>query len=276
MYQLFLSLGDPARERAFVDAYPGDVSPVTDDRPFFFSYAFWSAMSSLDPSRWPIMQATIVVLFVLIGAAAVVCIYLPLRFVAAPDRSGASWRATVFFAAIAVGFMAVEIAFLQKFGVFLGHPNYALSVVLSALLLSTGVGALATGAVVRRLGRLRFAAYALAFVLLAAQLAVFPLLPRLVALPFGLRAALVFALVAPVGILLGVFMPWGIDRLKQSSPALAPWAWGINGIFSVLAPVASVAFAITWGSSALMLGAIPFYLAAAFALDTTPPAAPSN
>ena len=70
--------------------------------------------------------------------------------------------------------MAVEIALLQKFGVFLGHPNYALSVVLAALLLSTGAGALASGALVRALGRLRFASYALAFVLLAAHLVVFP------------------------------------------------------------------------------------------------------
>jgi hypothetical protein len=69
-------------------------------------------------------------------------------------------------------------------------------------------------------------------------------------------------MVLPIGVLLGVFMPWGLDRLKATAPALVPWAWGINGIFSVLAPVASVAFAITWGSGALFLAAIPLYLAA--------------
>ena len=74
--------------------------------------------------------------------------------------------------------------------------------------------------------------------------------------------------------LLGIFMPWGLDRLKETSPALAPWAWGINGIFSVLAPVVSVAFAMSWGSGALMLTAIPAYLAAAFALDRDPAVRP--
>jgi hypothetical protein len=62
-------------------------------------------------------------------------------------------------------------------------------------------------------------------------------------------------------------MPWGLDRLKETAPALAPWAWGINGIFSVLAPVLAVAFAMAWGSGALLLSAVPLYLAAAAAFD---------
>ena len=221
------------------------------------------------------MQVTVLLLTALVGLAAIVCVYLPLRFMADAERPAASWRATLYFAAIAVGFMAVEIALLQKFGVFLGHPNYALSVVLAALLLSTGAGAMASGALVRALGRLRYASYALAFVLLTAHLIVFPRLLGWVGLPFGVRALVVFALVAPVGLLLGIFMPWGLDRLKETSPALAPWAWGINGIFSVLAPVVSVAFAMSWGSGALMLTAIPAYLAAAFALDRDPAVRPA-
>ena len=270
LYQLFLSLADPVREHGFVRAYPYDVSPATDDRPFFFNYSFWSHLLARDARSWPPMQVTVILLMALVGAAAVVCVYLPMRFVADAERPAASWRATLYFAAIAVGYMAVEIALLQKFGVFLGHPNYALSVVLAALLLSTGAGALASRALVRALGRLRYAAYALAFVLLTAHVAVFPRLLHWVGLPFAVRAAIVFALVAPVGMLLGIFMPWGLDRLKETSPALAPWAWGINGIFSVLAPVVSVAFAMSWGSSALMLAAIPAYLAAAVALDRDP------
>jgi spermidine synthase len=276
LYQLFLSLGDPVREQSFVRAYPYDVSPATDDRPFFFNYSYWSHLLAGDAKKRPPMQVTVLLLLALVGAAAVACVYLPLRFMADAERPAASWRATLFFAAIAVGYMAVEIALLQKFGVFLGHPNYALSVVLAALLLSTGAGALASSALVRALGRLRFASYAMAFVLLAAHLVVFPRLMAWEGLPFAVRAAVVFALVAPVGVLLGIFMPWGLDRLKQTSPALAPWAWGINGIFSVLGPVLSVAFAMSWGSGALMLTAIPAYLAAAAALDRDPTVRPAK
>jgi spermidine synthase len=275
LYQLFLTMGDPARERTFVRAYPFDISPSTDDRPFFFNYSYWSHLWSRSERLAPPMQVTVLVLAVIVGLAAVACVWAPLRFVGAAERPAAPWRATVFFAAIAAGYMAVEIALLQKFGVFLGHPNYALSVVLAALLLATGVGALASRRVVGALTRLRFAAYTLAFLLLATYAAVFPLLPRWVGLPFAARATLTAALIAPVGVLLGVFMPWGLDRLKETSPALAPWAWGINGIFSVLAPVLSVAFAMTWGSGALFLSAVPLYLAAALAFDAEDAPAPS-
>ena len=94
--------------------------------------------------------------------AAVACVLLPLRLVAGGGaRVTGAARYAAFFAAIAIGFMAVEIALLQKFGLFLGHPNYALSVVLAALLLFSGVGALFSDAIVRALGRLRFVGYAL-------------------------------------------------------------------------------------------------------------------
>jgi spermidine synthase len=274
LYQLFLSMGDAARERAFVRAYPFDIAPATDDRPFFFNYAFWSHLvAGGAATMMPPMQITVVLLTVVVGLAALVCIYLPLRLVGDAAARRAPWSATVYFAFIAVGYMAVEIALLQKFGVFLGHPNYALSVVLAALLFATGLGALASSAIVAALGRLRFVSYALAGVLLAGWALVLPRLLGWVGLPFGARAAIVAALIAPVGILLGVFMPWGLERLKETSPALAPWAWGINGIFSVLAPVLGVAFAMTWGSAALMLSAVPLYLVAALALDTDPPRA---
>jgi hypothetical protein len=173
--------------------------------------------------------------------------------------------------------MAVEVALLQRFGLFLGHPNYALSVVLAALLLFTGLGSLFSAAIVGRLGRLRYASYALVAVLALEQLLAFPALPRLIGLPFGARVALVFALAAPVGLLLGVFMPTGLTRLKRAAPGFAPWAWGINGIFSVLAPLAAVGLSMSAGITLLLASSLPFYLAAGFALPEGPSSpAPSS
>jgi hypothetical protein len=273
-YQLFLSLGDVRQERAFTAGYPLDVTPVSDDRPFFFNHSWWSHLVSRDPvvrQSLPAMQLTVLVLFAAVGAAAVVCVYLPLRWLAARDRAqrqAATWRQGVYFAGIALGYLAIEIALLQKLGVFLGHPNYALSVVLASLLLATGLGALWSGAVTGALRGIRYTAYALAFLLVALYLLVFPRLLGWLALPFLGRCLVVAAMVLPVGVLLGAFMPWGLERLKRTAPALIPWAWGINGIFSVLAPVASVAFSMSWGSGALLLSAIPLYLAAALTFGT--------
>jgi spermidine synthase len=280
-YQVFLDLQDEAKERAFVAAYPFDISPATDDRPFFFKHSSWGHLLPGDrpfATGVPVMELSLVLLATAIGATAFLCIHLPLRFLVAravllPTRG----RYGLFFSAIGIGYFAVEIALLQRFGLFLGHPNYALSVVLAALLVTSGMGALASPRLPGGEAALRFTAYAVAGVVLVERMFALPLLPRLGGLSFSARVLVVFLLVAPIGFLLGSFLPRGIERLKADAPALVPWAWGLNGIFSVLAPVLAVGFSVTWGIEALLLAAIPVYLVAGFALPppaTPPPSSP--
>jgi len=272
VYQYFLELRSPMRERAFVDAYAFDVSPASDDRPFFFKHSSWSHLLSRNPvlrASVPVMETTLLLLAATVGLVALLCVWLPLRHLARPGggRSpAATTRFAGYFAAIGLGYFAVEIALLQRFSLFLGHPNYALSVVLAALLVASGAGALLSPAVLRVLRQPRFVSYALAGVVLLERLLFLPLLPGLTALAFALRVAVVFALVLPVGALLGVYLPIGMERLKQGAPPLVPWAWGINGIASVLAPVLAVALSMTWGMDVLLLCALPVYLAAGWLL----------
>jgi spermidine synthase len=272
-YQAYLSLADPDLEAAFVGSYPLDIEPATDDRPFFFRHSMWSHVWRPGRERGlgiPYMEYTLLVLFAVVGSAGVLCAYLPLhaRALEAGDDRSRLWRYGVFFAAIATGYMATEIAFIQKFGLFLGHPNHALSVVLAVLLLATGVGAVLSTRLIAACGGVRFATCAVAGLLLAEYWAALPHLGRLIGLPFVTRVLIVIALVAPVGIGLGVFMPMGLDDLKRRLPALAPWAWGVNGVFSVIAPVASVAFSMTWGISALLPAASLTYVIAGLAFPT--------
>ena len=280
LYQAFLDQAEARREAAFVASYPFDISPVTDDRPFFFRSSYWSHLFVTDMVRRgvPFMEYSLVVLAAVVGLAALVCVFLPLRLVARDAaRAPGAARYAVFFAAIAIGFMAVEIALLQKFGLFLGHPNYALSVVLAALLLFAGLGSLWSERIVAALGRLRFLSYALVVVIGAEHFLAYPWLPRLIGLPLVARVAIVFALVAPVGLCLGAFMPTGLARLKAAAPAFAPWAWGINGIFSVLAPLFAVGLSMSWGITVLLAASAPFYLLAGFVMPedvSSPPPSP--
>jgi spermidine synthase len=273
-YQVLLSLDDPRREAAFVKAYPLAIAPVDDDRPFFFRYSAWHELGGLfsrDPwvrSRVPVMERSLVALVVVVGLTGLLCVQLPLRLVS--RRPPRPWRLAAFFAGLGIGYMAVEIALLQRFGLFLGHPNYALSVVLAALLLASGVGALNAPRIVRALGGVRFVAYAVSGVLLAEALLALPQLSRLLALPFTARVALTFLLVFPVGVGMGTFLPTGLEDLKRAAPDAVPWAWGVNGVFSVLGPVLAVAFSITWGMQALLLAAVVVYLAAALAYPEAP------
>ncbi len=273
LYQAYLSLADPRRERTFVAAFPFDVRPSNDDRPFFFRYTRWSHLFSRRPvlrTSLPLMETSLLVLLAITTLAAVVTVYLPLRHLTREGRALAEApRLTAYFAALGLGYLAIEIALLQKFGLLLGHPNYALSVVLASLLFTTGLGSLWARPIVQALGNLRFVSYALAGIVLLEYLAVFPRLPDLLAWPFVLRLLLVVLLVAPLGLCLGTFFPWVLDGMKDTASSFTPWAWGVNGIFSVIAPILSVAVSMTFGTSALLLAAVPVYLVATLLL---PPA----
>lgn len=273
-YQTFLSLGDPQAEGAFIDLYPYDISPTGDDRPFFFRYSFWrhllpsDAPIEVDP---PVLEYSLIILFGVVGLATCVCVALPLLHLARRGlASPGAGRYGLFFAGTALGYLAIEVALLQKFGLFLGHPNYALSVILAALLFATGIGSLCSGSLVRALGGIRVVSCTLAVVIVVEQFLLAPRLPGLMALPFALRAAIVALLVAPVGVCLGTFVPSALEQLKQVAPAFVPWAWGINGVVSVLAPVLAVAVSVTFGISALLLAAIPVYLIVGWSLQLAP------
>ena len=275
LYQAFLDLGDPRHEAAFASRYPFDVRPAEDDRPFFFKYSYWWHLLTRRPivsDSVPVMELSLLLLLALSSVAAAVCVVLPLRHLARKGaRAPGAARFGVFFACIGVGYLAIEMALLQKFGLFLGHPNYALSVVLAALLFSTGLGSLYSAALARILGGTRGLGLAVAAVVIGERLLALPGLPALIGLPLAARVAIVCALVAPIGVPLGTFFPSALDRLKGEAGAFVPWAWGLNGVFSVLAPLLSVAVSVTWGINALLLGAVPFYLVASLVLPEPTP-----
>ena len=264
-YHLFLALGSEAAERKLIAGYPFNIRPVTDDRPFFFRHSFWWHLfedGGVVGESVPVLEYSLGILFALTGLAAAAFVYLPLRFVAGsrpPARVG------LFFALLGLGFMALEIALIQKFGLLLGHPNYALSVVLAALLLSSGLGALLSDRIVRRFSGPRGVSLGVAGYVVVLTLVVLPRLHGVLSWSFEVRALLVFACVFPLGVLLGSFMPWGLGRLQATTPALVPWAWGLNGIFSVVGPILGIALSITLGMTALLLAGASIYLAAGLA-----------
>jgi hypothetical protein len=246
----------------FCRAYPLDVCPPTDDRPFFFNMTRLGRLSfdapgyiySTDPTA--LLLATLAILGVL--AAAGLALPLALTRDVDPPR----WTALVFFGAIGVGFLLVEIVLIQRFVLFLGFPTYALSVVLFSLLVWTGVGSLLS---TRWRDPRRALTLALAAVVALLGLGAFglqPLLRELVHLPLAARGAISVVLLAPIGIALGAPMPLGLRRLEGLHPRGVPFAWGVNGVTSVFASVLGVAVAIYGGFAATTLLAGTFYLLA--------------
>jgi hypothetical protein len=186
--------------------------------------------------------------------------WAPLRSVPKKDRPPHS--SLVYFAGIGLGFLILEVTLIQRFVLFLGFPTYALSVVLFALLIFTGLGSLLSARWRDpRRGVLISLSLAAALIALSSYL-LQPLLAHLITIPFAARVAVTVALIAPVGLTLGTAMPIGLRRLGALHPSGVPWAWGVNGIASVLAAAFGVFIAINWGFAVTTLVALAFYLVA--------------
>ncbi|MFN8133255.1 MAG: hypothetical protein U0R70_17060 [Solirubrobacteraceae bacterium] len=250
--------------QAFCESYRLDVCAPTDDKPFFFFMKRFDRLGGGATSAEIGVPDPIVVLLITLGillALAALAVVVPLALVRRQGRPPAG--SLVYFAAIGLGFLMLEVVLIQRFVLFLGFPTYALSVVLFALLVSTGAGAALTARLRPDPRRQLVAVLATACALIAASsYGLGPLLRALIDLPFAGRLAVTCALLAPLGVLLGMAMPIGLRRLADLYPAGVPWAWGINGIASVVASVAAVTLAITFGFALTTVAAFGCYLVA--------------
>jgi spermidine synthase len=272
-YQHFLMLDSPESESVFLDNYVYDIRPTDDNRPFFFKFSYWWHLL-IDPQMKrlispPLMEYVIITQVTVVGTVALVCVLFPLLFLArrglnAPHK----WRFGLLFAAVGVGYMVVEIAFMQKFGLFLGHPNYSLSVVLAVVLFSSGLGSLWSDKIVDAIGGLKWVSYIFVCLMLIDYM-LLPALARLTSMPFSVKVLLVSGMIFPVGFCMGMFVPAALEKLKSAAYGFVPWAWGINGVFSVVAPIIGIAISMTWGINMLLIFAIPIYLIAGFSYPKT-------
>ena len=248
----------------FCTGYRLNVCPPTDDKPFFLNSVRLGDLGTARPGETTFIARTpFVVLLIALGILAVLCavaLLAPLALRRGQPRPPA--RALAFFAAIGLGFLLLEIVLIQRFVLFLGFPTYALSVVLFALLVFTGLGSYASGRWSAPRRSLAFALAAACVLLLLVAFALGPLVHALIDVPFALRVAVTVVVLAPVGLALGTAMPTGLRRLDALHPGAVPWAWGVNGACSVLAAVLGIAIALVAGFTVTTLVALGCYLLA--------------
>jgi hypothetical protein len=256
-------LADPER---FAGGYQYDVAPSTDDRPFFFHFFKWEqtphVLRLLGKTWQPFGGAgylIVLALLVLVTALALALVAVPAAVVRRRrgERSGGWSSPTVYFGAVGVGFLLVEIALLQRFILLLEQPAYAVAVILFGLLLSSGVGSAVS---VRIPWRGALAA-------LVAAILLYPLLlaktfPALLGQALAVRVLVALLLVAPLGLLMGVPFPRGLRALARTDPASLPLAWGVNGFASVIGAVLAAVIALSFGFKAVFFAGALAYLAA--------------
>ncbi len=242
----------------FAEAFPFNITPPRDDCPFFFHLVRLSDVAKSSVRRLAaglhIMGAVSVlaVALVIVLFLTLLCIIVPLALTTRKESLEGALPHFVFFAAIGLGFIFVEISQMQRLIIFLGHPTYGLSVVLFSLLLSSGLGSYSTERV-SGLGPSRSALARL--ILLVATLSVFGVAtPRAIeafqASATPLRVLVATLMLSPIGVVMGMAFPLGIKLASRHSDSLTPWLWGINGATSVCGSVLAVAVSLNAGISA--------------------------
>lgn len=269
-HEAMVALLGPGRAD-FLERYKYHLAPATDDRPYFHHYFKWDSLAewwqlrarggmSLMEWGYPVLLATLAQA-ALAGAA---LILLPLVLARRRLPKTGRRRAFVYFALLGLAFMFVEIAFIQRFMLFLGHPLYAVAVVLAGFLLFAGLGSRLSGMLPGDAGRIvRLAAVAIAVVALTYLALLPPLFQALADLSDARRIAVSLALIAPLALAMGMPFPLGLRRLSETAPALIPWAWGINAYLSVVAAVLASLLAVHLGFTAVVLLAVLAYGVAA-------------
>jgi len=257
------------RSVAFISSFPLRINAPTDDSPFFFNMLRWKDMlrpSSYDQGKQSANLAAVATLGVLLATVTgltILCILLPLWFSRRPDTRGAG-SLFAFFIAIGLGFMLIETSQMQRLIILLGHPTYALSVVLFALLLSSGAGSyLTSGVPADRLaasGAVRLSG--LVAVLIAFGIVTPWILTAAASASTPIRIAAAVGVLFPAGLMMGMAFPLGMKLAAERKAALTSWLWGLNGAASVLASVLSICIALTWSISAAFWTGCAIYLGA--------------
>jgi hypothetical protein len=253
-------------EEEFIAAYPWDMKPCTDDNPFYFVAERWDSLFRELPAE--IKQRPVGFIFQILqllwfAFLALVLVLVPLL---AFHRKGLQAKGTraciLYFSCLGIAFMLIEIGFMQKFTLFLGHPTYSVSVILFSLLLFSGAGSYASG-LVRRVGLKPILLGSILSLTTVASLYAFlldPIFQRFLTWPLPARIALSVGLVAPLAFFMGMPFPTGLRLVERQAVSFVPWAWGINGSTSVVATLLAGLIAVFAGFSVVVACAIVVYL----------------
>ena len=263
-----------ADAQVFADRYKFYIAPATDDRPYFFHFFKWRTLPEVFALRrvggaglieWGYLVLVATLVQALLAGAALVL--LPLSTAPRDWPPGTAKRMGSYFLLLGLAFLFVEMAFIQKFILFLSHPLYAVAVVLCGFLVFAGIGSACSAGYARRVRERGWSPVGVAALYIAIlSLAYVALLPwifdRFIGYPDPVRVGVAFLLIAPLAAGMGIPFPLGLSFTAERAPAFVPWAWGINGFASVVSAVLATLLAIEFGFGVVIVLALLMYIAA--------------
>jgi spermidine synthase len=275
-FQQVLTTPDPA---AFLRTYPYDVSPVSDDRPFFFytvqprdvaNFLWFANRASADFKINRALPVLFALMAVSMGATLLVLILPRLLLGARLPKQRGVMPFLWYFVCLGAGYILVQVALIQKFVLLLGHPTYALTVIVFSMLVASGLGSYTSARVVqgddRRLARVLLGvAVLIAAIAFGANLLIY----SAAAWPLASKVAITALVIAPAAFLMGMPFPSGLRRLEQRHAPSVRWAWSLNAAASVLGSAGAIMLAIYAGLRATLLVGGMLYLIALLVILAT-------
>ncbi|OOZ39366.1 hypothetical protein BOW52_07415 [Solemya elarraichensis gill symbiont] len=266
-------LGSDASE--YINNYKFSIEPATDDRPYYFNYFKWGSLGEIlslqRRAGFSLIElGYLVLVFTLVQALiiSILLVLLPLWFVPRENNApGGKYISGVmlYFLLIGLAFLFIEIAFIQRFILFLGDPVYSVAAVLCGFLVFSGLGSFSAPRVARRY-RMNPVVLAILGISVMALLSlwVHPLIfNALAAQPGVIKIVVSVLLIAPLAFFMGMPFPLALGSVSGRADWLLPWGWGVNGFASLMSAIIATIFAVHFGFTAVVLLAILLYLLAA-------------
>ena len=257
----------------FYSSYPFNVTPTTDNAPFFWHFARFGSVAanyshSINSVNRENSVGERVLLLLLLVSIAISALFLLLPFFtirSAWKRLPKKGLSAAFFGGVGFGFIFYEITLMQSLTLFLGYPTYSVTIVLMSLLLFTGVGAVLSQRVKNRQRAIPVLFLCVLGLSVFYLVGLSPVTGGLLAAPLGLRVAVAFLLLAPLGLCLGMFMPIGLGEIAKLGTAprqYVAWGWAVNGFASVVGSALATILAMSFGFHAVLVLALVAYLLA--------------
>ncbi len=248
-----------------------DYLPPSDARPYFFNMLKpGAALSQRGLSRAGVVSGNLLATSTLLALSLVtfvlvlVLVLWPLVRLGRPAIAPAAFAASLgYFSAIGLGFIFVQIPFLQRFSVYLGHPTYTFSIILFLMILSAGFGSYLSDRLDARSPRVEGLPLVIGAAILVEVLLIQPLTDATVGAGLPGRTLVVAAFVVPLALLMGMCFPIGLRLTGSVSDSITAWMWGVNGAAGVLASVMAVMVSMwlgidvsLWVAAALYAGLV--------------------
>jgi hypothetical protein len=265
LYSIFDKILHSKKEREILYAeYPFNIKPSTDNQPYFSQFLQWRTIPLLADffgnQSVPFFEVGYLLLyltFIQLVILAFLFIILPLFKMG--FKGGGNIRTITYFGGLGLGYMFIEIILIQRFTLYFGNVIYAAALVVCLMLVSSGFGSLVSQKITPKPYRIIAIIFIIIISLLIYTLFLSGWIKTTIGFSLTAKIILSFLIIAPLAFFMGMPFPLGLRSLSASNDIQVPWAWGINGVFSVVCAVLATIIAVELGFIWVMVFAIGAY-----------------